>query len=414
MQNSIEIVRPRLTSYQKKMLYGDERFTITEAATKIGKTFSHLWWLFEEAMKSERQGANYWWCAPVYNQAEIAFNRLRRVVREYGIFEVNISKLTISCPNGAIIHFKSAEKPDNLFGEDVYAAVFDEFTRAREEAWFALRSTLTKTKGKCKLIGNAKGKKNWGYLLGAKARAGEPNYAYHRITAYDAVNEGILSIEEIEQAKRDLPEVVFKELYLAEPQEDGTNPFGFEHIRFAVKPLANTQPVYFGIDLAKRQDWTVITGLDSMGDISFFERFQMDWSQTKRRVIELLGRNVYACIDSTGVGDPIVEDIQKQIGGHNIVGYNYSGGTKKQQLMEGLAVAIQQARVSVLSGIMQDELEAFEFTFSPSGVKYSAPAGFTDDCVNSLALANNCMQQFSSHNFKRRVFARGNKFERND
>lgn len=367
------------------MLYGDERFTITEAATKVGKTYSHLWWLFEEAHKAVKPGCNYWWVAPVYNQAEIAFTRLKRVVNQFGVYQINISQLKITCPNGSIIHFKSAEKPDNLFGEDVYACVFDEFTRAREEAWYALRSTLTATNGKCKLIGNARGKKNWGYALGVKARGGEPNYAYHRITAYDAVAEGILSMEEIEQAKRDLPENVFRELYLAEPQEDGSNPFGFNHIRKNLKPLSKEKCLFYGVDLAKKQDWTVIVGLDKNGNIGYFNRFQMDWSITKREVVSVIG-NSFASIDSTGVGDAIVEEVQRDC--RNVIGFNYSGGNKKQQLMEGLALALQDGSISVTEGILQDELEAFEFEYSARAVKYSAPSGFTDDCVNALALAN--------------------------
>lgn len=389
----LTVKKPNLTSYQKKMLYGEERFTITEASTKVGKTFSHLWWLFELALASNKEGANFWWVAPVYPQAEIAFNRLRRTIAQYGVFQVNISKLSITCPNGAVIMFKSAEKPDNLYGEDVYAVVFDEFTRARQEAWHAIRSTLTKTKGKCKLIGNAKGKKNWGYLLGAKARAGEPNYAYFRVTAYDAANEGIIGIEEIEQAKRDLPERVFKELYLAEPQEDAANPFGFDYIAKCIKPISTKHPKYFGIDLAKSHDYTVIIGLDENGDICYFDRFQRDWEQTTNEVIRVVGR-AKALIDGTGVGDPIFERVSKACVNAEQIKYT---NTSKQQLMEGLAVAVQRCEISILDGILRDEMEAFEFEYSLRGVKYNAPVGFTDDCVNALALANRCKLFNPSH-----------------
>lgn len=61
------------------------------------------------------------------------------------MYNFNESNLIIKCPNGAEIHFKSADNADNLYGEDVYACVFDEAPRAKEEAWFALRSTLTAT-----------------------------------------------------------------------------------------------------------------------------------------------------------------------------------------------------------------------------------------------------------------------------
>jgi hypothetical protein len=379
----IVIKRPKLTNYQREILYCPERFTVTQASTKAGKTFSHLWWLFEQTCDPPKRGANYWWVAPVYGQAEIAFNRIRRVLGHSSDFRINLSKLYIETPVDSFLHFKSAENPDNLYGEDVFAAVFDEYTRAKEEAWTALRSTLTATKGKCKFIGNAKGKKNWGYRLAVKAKGNEPGYRFFKITAYDAVREGILDAEEVEQAKRDLPEAAFKELYLAEVLDDQANPFGIAHIEKRVKPISTKRPVCFGIDLAKSVDWTVVTGLDAAGDVCFFERWQSDWGQTKRRIIQIVG-STPAYADSTGVGDAIVEDIRRSCGA--LEGYHFTQ-TSKQVLMEGLAASIQNGTVSVINGPMKDELEAFEFVYSRSGVKYSAPDGVHDDAVCSLALA---------------------------
>ncbi len=149
-------------------------------------------------------------------QAEIAFRRMKTQVTDVNFFQSNETKLLLTLPTGSRIEFKSGEKPDNLYGDDVFAAVIDEASRMREESWYAMRSTLTATQGKCKLIGNVKGKKNWFYKLGERARSGESDYRYFKITAYDAVKAGILKLEEVEQAKRDLPENVFNELYLAE------------------------------------------------------------------------------------------------------------------------------------------------------------------------------------------------------
>lgn len=389
MLNSLILERPKLTNYQKRILDSSARYTITEASTKIGKTFSHLWWIWEMAHKPVKMGANYWWVAPVYSQAKIAFTRIKRVAGRYPGYRTNETDLYIETPLGSIIWFKSAEKPDNLYGDDVYAAVFDEFTRARKEAWTALRSTLTATKGPCKFIGNVKGKKNWGYQLGQKARSGEKNYEYFKVTAYDAVDAGILDQEEIEQAKRDLPENAFKELYLAEALDDQANPFGMSFIKGRIRPLSKNPSVCFGIDLAKSVDWAVITGLDRGGNVSFFERWQSDWGQTRNKIISIVG-STPALIDSTGVGDPIVEDIQKKCGA--VQGYHYSQSSK-QKLMEGLANGIQKGTVSILDGVMREELEAFEYIYSRTGVRYSAPEGMHDDCVNSLALA---YQQFQN------------------
>ena len=256
----MEIVKPNLTSYQKKILFSSARFTITEASTKSGKTYSHITWLFGKAHELEdAENHNYWWVAPVYSQAKIAFKRLRRNLRGTGLYRFNESGLYITCPNGAEIHFKTAEKPDNLFGEDVYAAVFDEAPRARREAWYALRSTLSATEAPCKIIGNFGGISNWVHQLKEKSK-NDPKYEYFRITCWDAVAEGILSLEEVEQARKDLPVKIFKQLYEAEASEDKGQLINNESIK---KLFSNTHieegEYYITADIARLgRDKTVV------------------------------------------------------------------------------------------------------------------------------------------------------------
>lgn len=381
----INYTRPPVTTYQKTIMDSKARYTVTEASTKTGKTASHIIWLFEQSLKC-KSNQSVWWVAPVYSQAEIAFKRMRNQITVREFFKVNETKLTLTLPTGAIIQFKSAEKADNLYGDDVYAAVFDEFTRSREDAWFALRTTLTATNGPCKFIGNVKGKKNWGYRLGQKAKAGDENYEYFKITAYDAAREGHLTkmtIDEIDQAQRDLPEHIFKALYLAESPDDGDNPFGQTHIIDCLKPLSLLPSVCYGIDLAKSFDYTVIIGLDTNGDICYYDRFQKDWGQTKETILKTI-KHYPTLIDSTGVGDAITEDLQRSA--REIEGFKFSQSSK-QQLIEGLVSAIQQRKTSVLIGTHQDEMESFEFEYTRTGVRYTAPIGLHDDTVCSHALA---------------------------
>lgn len=216
----IRIKAPKLADYQREILYNDSRFTITEASTKIGKTFSHIWWIFKRANEPwNKEGYNHWWVAPVYGVAKIAFNRMKRKVSRYaGLYKINESNLSIVCPTGAVIMFKSAKDVDNLYGEDVYSIVFDEAPRAKVDAWYALRTTITATNGIMKMIGNFGGVSNWMHLLKEKAKT-NPDFYYKKITAYDGVREGILTIQQVEDAKRDLPPKIFKQLYLAEEQE---------------------------------------------------------------------------------------------------------------------------------------------------------------------------------------------------
>jgi hypothetical protein len=395
---TINYQRPFLYPYQTDILNSPARFTVTVAATKIGKTASHIVWLFEEALKL-KENQSVWWVAPTIGQAKIAFDRMKVQISNKDLFTCNETNRVITLITGAKLEFKTAEKPDNLFGEDVFAAVYDEYTRGREESWHALRSTLTSTGGKCKFIGNAKGKKNWGYKLAMKAKQGDdPNYQYFKITAYNAANAGMMTkdgrpfIEEIEDAKKDLPESVFNELYMAEASEDGSNPFGIDFIAKCVYPLSAQPSICFGVDLAKKSDFTVNIGLDQFAQVSHFDRYQKDWRQTTQTILSL-PRGPMA-IDSTGVGDPIAEDIATK---RDDVNQFVFTSKSKQQLMEGLAYAIQRREISFPEGPIKDELEAFEFEYTRTGVKYSAPEGMHDDCVCALALAYSIHKESKTH-----------------
>jgi len=315
----LEVAKPHLTDYQKEILFSSARFTITEASTKVGKTHSHIIWLFGKAMRLEdANGHNFWWIAPVYNQTKIAFKRLRRNLTKYGVFKFNETSLIITCPNGAEIHFKSAEKPDNLYGEDVYACVFDEAPRAREESWYALRSTLTATEAPCKLIGNFGGVSNWVHKLKEKAK-NDSNYAYFRVTCWDAIREGILSENEVLQAKRDLPEKIFKELYEAEASEDDGQLISNESIS---KLFSNTHVVdgvkYITADIARLgKDKTVIYYWNGLRVEDVIELNISTVTETANAIKVLQAKynvnNTNTICDEDGVGGGVV-DILRCVG----------------------------------------------------------------------------------------------------
>mgnify|MGYP003649127197 CR=1 FL=1 len=201
----VEYIRPKMYKQQLAAIWCDERYSVIEASTKSGKTFGCICWLIEQAMLPKVQNANYWWVAPVSVQARIAFTRTKNYLPE-AIRLVNESRMTITLANGSEISFKSADNPDSLYGEDVYAAVVDEASRCKEEVWHAVRSTLTATRGAIRIIGNVKGRKNWAYQLARKAESGIPGWRYSKITAADAVAANVLQAEEVVEAKRDLPE----------------------------------------------------------------------------------------------------------------------------------------------------------------------------------------------------------------
>lgn len=386
----LQYTRPYLYPKQSQAFFHGRRYGLTEASTKAGKTVAAIAWIIELALKGV-SGQNYWWVAPVSDQAKIAFTRIKAGLPP-GMFhsvESPVPKITLI--NGAIIWFKSGDNPDSLFGEDVWGAVVDEASRVKEDSWFALRSTLTATLAPVNIIGNVKGKKNWFYRLARQAEreAGDPgsNMHYSKITVIDARDAGVIPQSEVDDARKVLPEHVFRELYMAEPGDDSGNPFGEEYIaRCVIERRSEAPVVAFGIDLAKKHDYLVIIGLDAEGKEAGFWRWHgASWEESVRRIRQIVGDDTPALVDSTGVGDPVVEYLQKD-GYSNIQGFTFSASSK-QKLMEGLAVAIQNRDIGFTDGVIRTELEAFEYQLTRTGVLYSAPEGYHDDCVCALALA---------------------------
>lgn len=390
----VDYDRPRLYGKQFAAIYDEHRYSLIEASTKAGKTSGCISWIIERALRYGGQNHNFWWVAPVSDQALIAFRRTMHALPA-DVYTANISLKTITLVNGSVIWFKSGDKPNSLYGEDVYGVVIDEASRMKEDSYIAIRSTVTFTKAPLRIIGNVRGRKNWFYAMARRAEHDQNagletrEMAYHKIVAADAVAAGVLDAKEIEDARAQMPEAAWRELYLAEASDDGGNPFGLAHIAACTRPeLSTLPPVCWGWDFAKKHDYTVGIGLDRTGHVARFERWTgIPWGETMNRVVGMTG-SLPALADSTGVGDPIVEEIQRKLGPH-FQGYTFTSASK-QKLMEGLAVAIQGRTCWFPPGPIVQELEQFEFDLTRTGVRYSAPAGYYDDCVCALALAVMC------------------------
>lgn len=375
---------PQLYGPQHDAFFGDFLIGVCEATTKGGKTVGALTWQISEILKDTLK-LNHWWLAPWYQTTNIAYTRAKRMLtREDGstVFEkCNDSERWIMFRNGSKWWFKSAEKPDTLYGEDVGSAVLDEFTRMREESFHAVLSTLTATHGKLRAIGNVKGR-GWGYTLAREAERGTDGMVYTKITADDAIAHGVLDREHVEFMRRRYPHNVFRELYYCEPSDDGGNPFGVQAIEECVGEASTEPTVAYGVDLAKSTDYTAVIGFDRNRRWTFVDHFQMDWRSTKQRLVSLIGKTP-AMVDATGVGSPVVEDLQAEC--PNVEGFVFTQ-TSKQLLMENVRNFIQDRACTIPDGVWKSEMMSFEYQETRTGVRYSAPDRLHDDCVMAIGL----------------------------
>lgn len=156
-----------------------------------------------------------------------------------------------------------------------------------------------------------------------------------------------------------------------------------------MKPVAEYHYVG-GSDLAKKQDWfTVFIICRQTNHLVYFNRFRRQrWGLVKAQIsgVSRIYHHALMQVDSTGVGDPILEDLEDS--GTPVTGLVFTNKSK-EKLIDKLIVAIEN-RLITFPNILQliTELQAFESIMLPSGkIRYQAPPGIPDDCVYGLALA---------------------------
>lgn len=375
----MKVTLPQLYQKQHDAFFNDAKIAVCEATTKGGKTVGALAWQASQIMYDQFQ-LNHWWGAPWYQTANIAYTRAKRMFD--GVYQrSHDTERWLKFYNGSFWWFKSAEKPDTWYGEDVGSGTLDEYTRMREEAFHALMSTLTATEGRLRAIGNVKGR-GWGFTLAREAERGVDGMIYTKITADDAIAAGVLTREQVDFARRRLPHNIFRELYYCEPSDDGGNPFGVQAIEECVGEASAEQTVAYGVDLAQTQDYTAVIGFDRHRRWTFVDHFQMDWRSTKQRLISIIGKTP-AMVDATGVGSPVVQDLQAEC--PYVEGFVFTP-TSKQLLMENVRNFIQDRACTIPDGVWKDEMMSFEYHETRTGVKYSAPDRLHDDCVMAIGL----------------------------
>ena len=372
----------------------DRRFRVVCTGRRFGKTYCLAGELLDWA---RRQGGEYGWVAPTYNVAERGIEAFREVGT--GIVQVSgraPSRVEIQGPVGVPptrIWFLSADNPDSIRGFGFRGLVIDEAASIPQDVWhYVLRPTISQTLGWAVFVSTPKGR-NWFYDL--FTRGNDPAEMDYASFTFPSKASPFFPEKEWEEARRTLPEDVFRQEYMAEFLEDSAGVFrGIDGCLIAEtgdSKLETPRQVVIGCDVAKHTDWTVLTAMDAESGRCFsMERFnQLDWPIQKERIVSFARRwRGRVILDATGLGDPIYDDLKRVL--PDIEAFKLTSGSKTE-LIQRLIVAVEQRQVSWPASwqVLTAEMKRYEYAISPTGgISYNAPSGYHDDCVISLALAN--------------------------
>lgn len=348
---------------QRQIVAESARFNVLQCGRRFGKTTLGV----DLAVDKALDGLPVGWFAPTYKLLDEAWRDVRKAVADV-VVTVDKQQRRLELLGGGVIEFWSLDHTDPGRGRKYARVILDEagIVRDLEIIWTqAIRATLTDLKGDAWFLGTPKGR-NYFHTLFLRGQQGDHGWKSWR---FATVQNPYLDPAEIEDARGELPDLAFRQEYLGEAVEDGSNPFGIAFIHACIVPHLSVRPtVAYGVDLAKAVDHTVILGLDEEKVASAFDRFQKPWQETFETVRRAV-KKLPALVDSSGVGDPILERLHRE-GGDNFMGFKFTA-VSRQQGLEGLAAAIQRKEIRFPDGPIVRELEAFGYEYTRTGgVKY--------------------------------------------
>lgn len=417
MDTPLDILLP----YQRDWVDDQSRFKIGCWSRQTGKSFATAAESVRHCMTEktsyvclsagERQALEWMRKAQEWTEAfELAMQYAE--VRESGE-ESLLKSAEIEFPNGSRILALPAN-PNTARG---YSAnlILDEFAfhESPDKIWRAIYPSISnplRGQYKLRIVSTPNGKANKFYDLWSKnahvaGRAVNPekaSYSGHLIDIYTAVERGLpLDIDEL-KAGLDDPEG-WEQEFLCQFIDEAAILLPYDLIATCESDEAlDTWPTqlepgtdyYLGIDIGRKRDLTCAWLVAKQGDVFWtagvktFEKtqfhIQLKWFESvlQNRCIRR------ACVDATGIGAMIAEELGRKFGEYRVEECQFSAGFK-QDIFEELRRKFQDRTVRIpVSRVIREDLHSLQkLTTSSGNVRYLAP--HTDDghADRSTALA---------------------------
>jgi len=378
---------------QQAVLASDARFRVVAAGRRTGKTTLAG---FETARRMAHGDGDWlgYWIAPTHDIADTGFRLMTDALPDDVVASTKRSPpREIELVHGPRLGFRTVSGGANVsVGLDW--VVIDEAAKAIPESTWTqeLRPTLSDRDGDALFISTPDGKgwfHDWWHRGQSDDHSGVASW---RWTTY--ANPHVPD-DEVDAAREELPERIFKQEYLAQFLDDTGGVFDADAATEAYQPPGGpapaseaTPPYRLAVDLARSEDYLAIIGLGADGVVSHLTRERgLSWPAIQRRIERVADAHSDPAVAIDATRDTkLVADLETA--GVDVRPVTFTA-QRKQTLIENLAAGLEAGDVTVpAETILATELAVFEYETTRAGnVRYGAPEGHHDDTVDALAMA---------------------------
>lgn len=389
MSNIITLPKP--LDYQKEMLDAFVNDKIDTIVFKKGRQSGGSYFAKMVITKYLLENTNKkcMYLTPAYKLAKSFYVNLEKSLKPF-IMRNNSVDLYLEFSTGSSIQFFSGHNSykDSIRGFNAHLLIIDEAAFIDDDVYYYAIKPSSLVLGEKKLfISSPNTAQGFFYDVYNLAKNGEEGFYLKEVNIYD--NPFVKEVD-IEQIKRQIPKRVFKQEYLAEFLDgDGAV---FTNYKNCINDNPKlTGKYYAAIDLAKQQDYTVLTIMNELSQVVHIYRVTgLDYTTQVKSIVEVLNKwnPIKILVEKNNIGDAVIEMLKLKWSGR--ISEVTLNNSLKRELIENLVVAFEQEKISIPNNDdLLRELQSFTVEYNPKtgNVFYGARIGMHDDTVISLAYA---------------------------
>lgn len=337
------------------------------------------------------------WFSPTYRMLNEVWKAIHETTRPLHS-RVSLQEHRIELITGGVIDCWSLDAYDSVRGRKYHRVVIDEAAMVPDlgDAWqAAIRPTLTDYRGDAFFLSTPKGINFFHecYSRGVDDTQDEWQAWHAPTTANPYIDPA-----EVEAARVELPEQVFRQEYLAEfLQNEGAV---FRNIDDCLSPDTGDHKghrLFAGVDWGQQNDFTAISIICGTCkhevELDRFNKIEFAFQRARLKAIIDRWRVQAVIAETNSIGQPNLEALVRE--GLPVRGFETTASSKPP-LIQSLALALERVECQWLPDpVGRVELLSYEAkrNATTGRVSYSAPSGGHDDTVMARALAWECVQR---------------------